>query len=72
MTYRTALLAGACLAIAACAPTILTEDPKPGEIPHNETVLVDDGSCPPGQVKELTGGNQNLDIPRKERCVPRP
>lgn len=58
--------------LGACAPTILTEDPEPGTIPHNEIVLVDDGSCPPGQVKELTGGNDSQNIPRKQRCIPRP
>ncbi|MEM9047285.1 MAG: DUF6719 family protein [Pseudomonadota bacterium] len=66
------LLALGLTGLGACAPTLLSEDPAPGAIPHNEIVLVDDGSCPPGQVKELTGGNTTLNIPRKQRCIPRP
>ena len=28
-----------------------------GQLREGQTVLVDDGSCPPGQIKEVIGGN---------------
>jgi hypothetical protein len=64
---------GLLAAVAARAgQPILKEVPKDGEIPHGKIVLVDDGTCPRGQVKEITGGNRAKSIPRKTRCVTRP
>lgn len=60
------------LAVAACSPTIVKHEPEGGALPHNDVVLVDDGSCPDGQIKEITGGNNSLGIDRKRRCIPRP
>jgi hypothetical protein len=51
---------------------ILKELPKSGTIPYGKVVYVDDGTCPQGQVKEVTGGSQQKSIPRKIRCVARP
>ena len=50
----------------------LKQMPKPGEIPHGKVVYVDDGKCPKGEVKEVTGGRDLKQIPRKVRCVKRP
>ena len=57
---------------AQAGQPMLKEVPKEGEIPYGKVVLVDDGSCPRGEVKELTGGNRAKSIPRKTRCVKRP
>jgi hypothetical protein len=38
---------------AVAAPRLPTE---PSEIAPGQKVLVDDGTCPGGQIKELTGG----------------
>lgn len=35
----------------------LKHEPKMGALMEGERVLVDDGSCPPGQIKEVIGGN---------------
>jgi hypothetical protein len=56
---------------------ILRHNPPPGSLHRGERVLVDDGSCPKGEIKELTGGN-NLGAGRRaasdriKQCVPRP
>ena len=60
------------LIAAQAAQPILKDPPKEGEVPHGKVVLVDDGTCPKGEVKEITGGNRAKSIPRKSRCVKRP
>jgi hypothetical protein len=50
----------------------LKEEPPTGSLPHRKIVYVDDGTCPKGEVKEITGGSQAKSIPRKVRCVKRP
>ncbi len=67
------LIAGVLAAISAQASQpMLKEVPKEGEIPYRKVVLVDDGTCPTGEVKEITGGSSEKAIPRKIRCVKRP
>ena len=59
--------------LAGCVQTrYLTQDPPAGGLKHNEVVLVDDGSCPTGQIKQLTGGNMQLSIPRQSECINQP
>jgi uncharacterized protein DUF6719 len=41
-------------------------------VPYRKIVYVDDGTCPQGEVKEITGGSQAKSVPRKVRCVKRP
>jgi starvation-inducible outer membrane lipoprotein len=60
-----ALLVAGCVA----APTVLTSEPPPGTIAYGSRALVNDGSCPAGQIKELTGGSLQDHIPRKRRCI---
>ena len=50
----------------------LKEEPPAGSVPYRKIVYVDDGTCPKGEVKEITGGSQTKSIPRKVRCVKRP
>lgn len=50
----------------------LKKMPKEGDIPFGKIVYVDDGACPKDEVKEVTGGSQVKDVPRKVRCVKRP
>jgi hypothetical protein len=54
------------------------QEPPPGALRPGQTVLVDDGSCPPGQIKQVTGGS-NIDpttgerrqgAPRTQQCIP--
>lgn len=49
---------------------VLTHAPPPGSLATGRTALVDDGSCPPGEVRELTGSTPGFE--RQSRCVPRP
>lgn len=50
---------------------ILKKEPPRGAIKEGQRVLVDDGTCPKGQIKELIGGNDNKNIKRQTRCIPR-
>ena len=52
--------------------TILKEEPPIGLLPTGVKVLVDDGTCPPQQIKQVIGGNLATHQPRIRSCVPRP
>jgi len=67
------------LASAALLPCVarakieyLKEEPPKETLRQGDVVYVDDGTCPAGEVKEVTGGNSRKSIPRKVRCVKRP
>lgn len=57
---------------ASSGGAYLKRAPPEGEIPFGKVVYVDDGTCPKGQVKEITGGSREKSIPRRSRCVKRP
>lgn len=67
---------------AACAtgPKILAADPPNGSLFPGEIALVDDGSCPAGQIKQLVGGSNRAygtditknGVTRQKSCIPRP
>jgi hypothetical protein len=76
---RTALAMAAILCVAASSIAqaerqveYLKEEPPTGSVPYRKIVYVDDGTCPKGEVKEITGGSQAKSVPRKVRCVKRP
>jgi uncharacterized caspase-like protein len=50
---------------------VLTEEPAIGKLPPGASVLVDDGTCPAGQIKEVIGGNITTGQARQRQCVPR-
>lgn len=66
---------------AMAAPEILKREPPAGSLPAGVTVLVDDGKCPRGQIKEVTGGGNmggsswrsggTQGASRYRRCIPR-
>lgn len=56
----------------AADPAPLTQMPEEGELSYGVTVYVDDRKCPKGEIKEVTGGSRDKNIPRQVRCVPRP
>lgn len=76
---------GSVLALAAATvlmaegPKVLPREPASGQLSPGETVLVDDGSCPPGQIKQVVGGSNQgkaggsnrQGAPRTRACVPR-
>lgn len=67
------------LTLATCnasAATVLKTEPPMGHLKQGQRVLVDDGSCGPGQVREVIGGNHTKaggtgNTIRQYRCVPR-
>lgn len=71
LQHRVALLLTA-LPLAVGATDVLKNVPKEGEVPTGKVVYVDDGKCPKGEIKEITGGSQQKGIARKTRCVKRP
>jgi hypothetical protein len=82
MPHRVLAISIVCLTVAGCSsgPKLLAAEPRSGGILPGDVVLVDDGSCPAGQVKQVTGGSNrshNTDIrqsgtARQYACVPRP
>ena len=64
-----------CMSHVASAAT-LKKEPAMGALRQGQRVLVDDGTCPKGQIKEVIGGNHtsvggNTQILRTRRCIPR-
>ena len=54
----------------------LKVEPSMGQLREGQRVLVDDGTCPSGQIKEVIGGNHvkvggTKHIERTHRCIPR-
>lgn len=78
MAHRRYLLGGLFFLISASpalSQTIYKREPPPGELRTGHKILVDDGKCPRGQIKEVTGGTRVNGMPGVERtrtCVPRP
>ena len=82
MTYRALAVSLACLFVAARSPgpKFLATEPRNGALVPGEIALVEDGSCPPGQVKQVTGGSnrvygtdfQRNGNARQYACIPRP
>jgi len=55
---------------------VLKKEPPMGQLREGQVVLVDDGSCPAGQIKQVTGGNHvkvggTKHIERSYRCIPK-
>ena len=63
----------AALPTLAVAQTVLKKEPASHALRSGQVVLVDDGSCPAGQIKEVTGGKGEGEsgIRRTRRCVPK-
>lgn len=58
---------------AASAPIeVLKEMPPNGTVRQGDVVYVDDGRCPAGEIKKVTGGNQKTGVARQVVCVKRP
>ncbi|MGE0651988.1 MAG: DUF6719 family protein [Alphaproteobacteria bacterium] len=62
------------LLVAACDTArsqseYLKSEPQDGTLPAGRTVYVDDGACPDGQVKKVTGGSRDQGTQRRRECV---
>jgi hypothetical protein len=63
---------------AQAAPQVYQKEPPNGALRYGEIILVDDGSCPKGQIKQVMGGHiaskRNLSAAptrRERKCVAR-
>ncbi len=70
-----ALLAAGIVFTTAAIAQVLPREPPMGQLKEGQRVLVDDGSCPPGRIKEVIGGNHTKvggtkQIERTRRCIP--
>lgn len=73
--YVTALTILIMMRCAFAANTVKTEPPM-GALKDGQVVLVDDGSCPAGQIKKVIGGNHVKaggwkNIERQRSCISR-
>ena len=62
--------------VSASSATIVKQEPPMGAMREGQVLLVDDGSCPAGQIKRVVGGNHTKvggtkQIIRTSSCVPR-
>jgi len=61
--------------LALATPSTAQQVAREQDIPDlrlGQRVMVDDGSCPPGQIKEVTGVKlTDSGVSRARKCVPR-
>jgi len=66
---------GAALALAAATPVAAETVGRERDIPElrlGQRVMVDDGTCPAGQLKEILGAKMtSVGVARTSQCVPR-
>lgn len=75
MTRLIALAVGCGLAAILVSPAFaqaFTREQDIGALRLGQRVLVDDGSCPAGQIKEVAGTRLTAEgVMRSRQCVPR-
>jgi hypothetical protein len=73
MRMRLALAAIAMLASAGVARAeIVAREQDIAELRLGQRILVDDGSCPAGQIKEVAGSQMTTSgVLRTRKCIPR-
>ncbi len=64
------------ITLTAANAEVLKHEPPMGALREGQVVLVDDGSCPNGQIKRVVGGNHvkvggTKQIVRTRGCVAR-
>lgn len=65
------------MSVASSSPaTTVKQEPPMGAMREGQVLLVDDGSCPAGQIKRVVGGNHTKvggtkQIVRTSSCVTR-
>ncbi|RZI94657.1 MAG: hypothetical protein EOP78_08430 [Variovorax sp.] len=67
-----ALLTVTTIASAQQANEILKVEPANLALRKGQVVYVDDGKCPAGEIRKITGGNQSAGVKRQVECVKRP
>jgi hypothetical protein len=61
--------------ISGASGQVVDKEPPLGQLREGQRVLVNDGSCPKGQIKEVIGGNHikvggTKTIERSRNCIP--
>lgn len=64
------VMAALLLSIGMARSQVLKSEPAEGNLASGKRVLVDDGTCPAGQIKEVTGGSKTEHVARSSRCIP--
>ena len=70
------LASGLVCVVGSASAATLKREPAMGALREGQRVLVDDGTCPKGQIKEVIGGNHtsvggNKQIVRTRSCIRR-
>ncbi len=55
----------------AATQEVLKSEPPEGALRTGKRVLVDDGTCQPGQILQVIGGSRVPRSPRQRVCIPR-
>ena len=58
--------------VPAFTREMLKQEPAIGKLPTGASALIDDGTCPQGQVKLVVGGNVAKGEARQRSCIARP
>lgn len=70
--FSFALLGGFALAALATSATAVSREQDITDLRLGQRILVDDGSCPAGQIKEVSGAKMTpAGILRVQKCIPR-
>jgi hypothetical protein len=70
-SFLIAVLASAALSVPASAEQVAREQDI-ADLRLGQRILVDDGSCPAGQIKEVMGSQMTTNgVVRTRRCIPR-
>jgi hypothetical protein len=73
LAMRVEALVGQPMKLSNGATSMMVKsEPLPSALPTGWKILVDDGSCPAGQIKLDIAGNNRLKIPRTHTCIPDP
>ncbi|WP_409527006.1 DUF6719 family protein [Rhizobium sp. BK650] len=56
-------------ALASCSPPVVDKVPDKGALRQGQQVIVTDDSCPPSEMKLVTGGH--VGQPNEVECVPK-
>jgi hypothetical protein len=66
------LLLGGFVLLALATPTMASREQEIVDLRLGQRILVDDGSCPAGQIKEVSGARMTATgILRAIKCIPR-
>ncbi|MGB9115193.1 DUF6719 family protein [Bradyrhizobium sp.] len=69
------LILGGCGLFAHATPTLaqqVSREQDIGDLRLGQRIKVDDGTCPAGQIKEISGTRMtSTGIVRTQRCIPR-